>query len=225
MRYVIGDIHGCSKTLTALIRRLELSGNDELYFVGDLIDRGPGSKEVVDQIIYLSLKYKVICCRGNHEQLMLDSERSEEDFDRWLRNGGGYTLRSFGCRKYSELPASYRSFFESMKLYHELPDFLIVHAGFNFSENDIFSDQYAMLWTRDHRCELSKTKNRTIIHGHSPVTREETFLQLSEGKGDINIDNGCVYFDRPGFGNLTAIRLEDLELISVPYFERPTSIV
>jgi serine/threonine protein phosphatase 1 len=221
MRYVIGDVHGCIDTLDQLIESLDLNKNDQLFFVGDLIDRGPGSRQVCDLVIKVSSKVMdVFVCKGNHEQLMIDSIRSEFDRDRWLRNGGEETLSSFGISSYDEMPEKYKSFFQQMRLFVETPGFLIVHAGFNFENDDIFSDSNAMIWTRDHRADMIKTGNRKIIHGHTPVPLEKTRTSVDHQDDDIDIDTGCVYADRPGFGYLIALRLEDLRLFYVKNCER-----
>lgn len=216
MQYVIGDVHGCNKTLNSLLLKLKLNQADSLYFVGDLIDRGPDSKGVIDTIFEYAEKLKEVkCCRGNHEQLMFDSVKSKKDLEAWLRNGGDVTMKSFGIPSYFELPDKYKSFFLQMPFYIELEKAIIVHAGFGFENEDFLADTHSMLWTRNHVCDLVKTGNKTIIHGHTPVTIQSTLDMISDGKGDINIDTGCIYTDRDGMGRLTAINLNDMQLTSV----------
>src|SRR5580765_70608 len=103
--FAIGDIHGCAVTLEKLLfDELHITKGDELCFLGDYIDRGPRSKEVVDLIIKLSADgHRVHSLRGNHEQLFSDSEKSFDHFNNWLANGGTQTLDSFGVIRFSEL--------------------------------------------------------------------------------------------------------------------------
>ena len=67
-RIVIGDVHGHYDTLVALLDSISPTTNDEVYFLGDLIDRGPKSAQVVDLVMRNQFK----CLRGNHEEMMLD---------------------------------------------------------------------------------------------------------------------------------------------------------
>ncbi len=95
-RWVIGDIHGCSKTLTGLIKQIRTSGfkDDPLTFVGDLIDRGSNSASIVQYVI----DNKIDCCMGNHEifmQMFLDESVKFYDADRWKVVGGDKTLESY----------------------------------------------------------------------------------------------------------------------------------
>ena len=94
----IGDIHGCVHTLKDLLNRVSYSSQtDTLVFIGDYIDRGYFSYEVVDMLIKLQHqvgKDKVVCLRGNHEQMAIDAYR-HGDYPLWYRNGGHTTEYSF----------------------------------------------------------------------------------------------------------------------------------
>jgi len=90
----IGDIHGCAKSLDALLERLELSDDDHLLFVGDYIDRGPDSKGVIDRLLDLREEYECTFLRGNHESLMLGYLNAGA-FNLWRVNGGIATLQSY----------------------------------------------------------------------------------------------------------------------------------
>ncbi|MEO9595099.1 metallophosphoesterase family protein, partial [Rhodopirellula bahusiensis] len=69
-RHVIGDIHGCAKALRSMIQELAPTADDELIFLGDYIDRGPDSRDVVEQLITLQSTCKVVPLRGNHEWML-----------------------------------------------------------------------------------------------------------------------------------------------------------
>lgn len=94
----IGDIHGCVHTLKDLLNRVSYSSQtDTLVFIGDYIDRGYFSYEVVDMLIKLQHqvgKDKVVCLRGNHEQMAIDAYR-HGNYPLWYRNGGHTTEYSF----------------------------------------------------------------------------------------------------------------------------------
>ena len=94
----IGDIHGCVHTLKDLLNRVSYSSQtDTLVFIGDYIDRGYFSYEVVSMLIKLQHqigKDKVVCLRGNHEQMAIDAYR-HGNYPLWDRNGGHSTEYSF----------------------------------------------------------------------------------------------------------------------------------
>ena len=117
--YAIGDIHGCAKTVKKLLlNELKIIKEDTIYFLGDYIDRGSGSKEVIDFIIGLKNEnYHINTLRGNHEQLFMDSDRSFSDFQNWIANGGVATLESFEISRFSELEDVYKNFFNETKFY------------------------------------------------------------------------------------------------------------
>src|ERR1041385_5509223 len=103
--FAVGDIHGCAATLEKLLwQELRITRQDKIYFLGDYIDRGPASREVVELILGLQRKkYDIHILRGNHEQLFMDSENSFESFNDWLLNGGVETLDSFEVIRFSQL--------------------------------------------------------------------------------------------------------------------------
>ncbi len=89
--YVISDIHGCHKTLVALLDKITLSKSDFVYFLGDYINKGTQSKQVVDLLIDLKNQgYNITCLKGNHEAMIDDSLLLED----WV-GGATETLQSF----------------------------------------------------------------------------------------------------------------------------------
>ena len=92
--FAIGDIHGCLDKLLALMDLLDVDwSQDTVVFMGDYIDRGPDSKEVVESVLELRRKHgRVVCLAGNHEKMFLNwLDGREEDF--FLCNGGRSTLQ------------------------------------------------------------------------------------------------------------------------------------
>lgn len=102
--FAIGDIHGCSKALAALLNAIRPTQNDTLVFLGDFIDRGPDSKGVLDQLITLSERCNVVPIMGNHEEMLLGAlDGGVSDLQFWLNFGGTEMLASYGCRDAREV--------------------------------------------------------------------------------------------------------------------------
>lgn len=201
----IGDIHGCYHTLTDLLKDVDYSSaKDTLVFVGDYIDRGNFSYEVVTILKKMQQQAgedKVICLRGNHEQMAIDA--FEHDYNKetemldiygestqiWFYNGGEATLQSF--QKHGENLMSYIPWFKSLPLIYDTPEILFCHAGLSKpmvkdnTENDI-------LWGRDWINTDARCREKQVIFGHTPGN-ERLYTTKS---GDICIDAGCVFGGR-----------------------------
>jgi serine/threonine protein phosphatase 1 len=214
----VGDIHGCVKTFRKLVcDELQLNSNDHLILLGDIIDRGPDSKGVIDEIIAIKEQgIRVQVLQGNHEEMMINASQSNESNDYWLRNGGQETLDSFGVKHVSEIPSTYLDFIRHTEFYVETAEYIFVHAGLNFNKSDPFSDYDSMKWIRKMEVDPSKIGNRTIVHGHVPTTLP---LLLKPRKFEINLDAGCVYKDIRGMGNLLAYDVTNKKFFSVPNCE------
>jgi len=214
--FVIGDIHGCASTLRRLVERtLRPSPVDRIYLLGDLIDRGPDSKGVLDFIFDLRKRgLSVAAIRGNHEEMFLQAGCDPYYREIWSANGGLKTLASFQADGAGDIPPLYRNFLGSLPLYILLDEFVIVHAGLNFDTEDPFDDSEAMLWTRSPFVDRERIGGRRLICGHTPVTRSQ--LEASLGSSKIMLDNGCVFGGRPEMGSLAALELESMTLFLQP---------
>ena len=195
-QYAIGDIHGCSKTFNELLNKIGLNEGDELYLLGDYIDRGPDSKGVIDIIWRLRAKgIPVICLRGNHESMLLDALKYQEGRNDFMRNGGTQTLQSFDTVRPIDLPKEYIDFFKSLPIYHEVGDYILVHAGLNFLEANPLTDTESMMWIRNwyRRIDYKWLGNRIILHGHTPISLLEMIDQCENITNDkyLNLDGGC----------------------------------
>ncbi|MDE3183535.1 MAG: serine/threonine protein phosphatase [Bacteroidota bacterium] len=210
--FAIGDIHGCSKTFEKLLKdKIQLTKEDNIYCIGDYIDRGDDSKGVIDLIIELRAEgYPIYTLRGNHEQMMLDAVNDKKSLNLWLDNGGKKTLKSFGIKSQDELPQEYFSFLKETEFYLQKDNYIFVHAGLNFRNENLFEDKEAMLWERDFFPQQPALEDRLLIHGHTPIPL--TFILKQKGNC-INIDGGCVYRNRPHFGHLVAIDLKKREFL------------
>jgi len=224
-RFVIGDIHGCIQTFRYLVEEvLHLGPTDTLFLLGDTIDRGPGSKAVIDYLMELSVSLTVRPVMGNHEFMMLRSLEDEDFFRRWILNGCAETLISFGVDPsrvndrgcVSLIPGAYFDFFREWPLYEETDDFLFVHAGLDAFNKDPLGDLQSLLWTRNEDAPQDILKGRKLIHGHTPVALSIIRDRLKDpGTKVLNLDGGCVYNKYPGLGILVALDLDQMKLHSV----------
>lgn len=133
----IGDIHCCSDALAALIEAVAPGPADTVVTLGDYIDRGPHSRGVLDQLIALAGRCRLVPLLGNHDELLLDALRDVGTLRRWLSLGGADTLRSYGWvpggprRALADwIPGQHRAFLAGCRPYYETPTHLFVHAGF-----------------------------------------------------------------------------------------------
>lgn len=224
----ISDIHGCNLTFGNLLDQIAFSTSDELYILGDLIDRGPDSKGVFDRVFQMQeAGYSIKCLRGNHEQMCLDALAGEEEkVERWAINGGLQTMRSFEAVEPSEIPAQYLDFMADLPYCFELEDYVLVHAGLNLKRHFPTMDPHAMMWTRGWYQEFEDNRaeqwldDRLVVHGHTPIPNHKTsnMLQNLDQLPVVNIDNGCVFAGRKlGVGFLCAFDLTHQQLYWEPF--------
>lgn len=228
-QWVIPDVHGYVKTLRCLMEEIIRPARyDEIFFLGDYIDRGPDSKGVIDYIRGLHDDgFKIITLKGNHEDFMVELYGTEERSSTgwlftfaarkrkaWNAIGGKETLASFGANHLKEVPREYIEWMRNLPYYAVLDDFVLVHAGLNFNRQDPFEDKQAMLWFRDYDIIPEKIGNRRIVHGHVPVNMELITLAVkNKFYKFIDLDNGPYIQGRSGFGNLVALELTGMELV------------
>lgn len=227
-RWVIPDIHGCITTLKQLIETCIVpTKEDELYFLGDYIDRGPDGRGVIDYIMSMqSQGYNIGYLVGNHEYYCMNAFNMDKHrflgkskiHKEWERYGAKTTLKSFGAKRPRQIDEKYIDWMHKGHYFIELDDYILVHAGMNFNIDNPFDDTMSMMWARDFKVDRTKTGGKKIIHGHVPV--EYSLIQLfieSEGYDFIALDNGVYYRDQKvGFGNLMALELNSMQLIAQP---------
>jgi serine/threonine protein phosphatase 1 len=208
--FVIGDVHGCASELKTLLNKLPLHPNSTVVFLGDYIDRGPSSREVIETILKLRQFCKVVTLTGNHEAMLHDflQDPSSQGAGMFIYNGGGATLASYADEHGNyEIPDHHIQFFSQLVLSHHTPEFFFVHAGVpdvKLAELDEQKHRKEMLWVRRtfHRSGFKWEK--MIVHGHSPVP------EVHFGERRINVDTGCVYEQV-----LTALELPSKKIYSV----------
>lgn len=199
--FVIGDIHGCLPTLTKLLDRIVFSTTDSLYLLGDLIDRGTDSKGVIDLIRNLKKSgHNVNSIMGNHEAMMLHTLKDPGYLQYWKSQGGKETMESFGLDKPAQLSYEYLEFFRSLPFYLEIGNFLLVHAGFDFTMSNPLEDPNGMLWQRKWYESINYPwlGDRYILHGHTPIPKSRIEYQLKylETYRFLDLDAGCVWYNR-----------------------------
>lgn len=173
----IGDIHGEFDLLIELMDKIQFdSKEDTLVFLGDYIDRGKQSKQVVEYVSSLRSLYpnRVILLKGNHEDLATslienknlstEQERKrQESYDIWAFNGGWNTVESyFGeylCKE-KLIP-----FIDTLQLSYETDDFIFVHGGIPEGKTLENVTEYDLMWDRT----MSYDGRKTLVVGHTPV--------------------------------------------------------
>jgi serine/threonine protein phosphatase 1 len=202
--FAIGDIHGCIDQLQALMAKIPIDfARDTLVFMGDYIDRGPHSAEVVDYLVKLKRREPgVIFLKGNHED-MLEKYLDGTDRFTYLLNGGQQTLDSYLNRssrpEFHPIPPEHMEFFKSLRLIYETEDYIFVHAGLRPRVPLESQDTEDLLWIRDKFLYTRYNFGKPVIFGHTPLG--EPLVESNK----VGIDTGAVY------GNtLTCVQLPDL---------------
>lgn len=182
----IGDIHGCHIALENLLKQLEITSSDTVVVLGDVVDRGPGTKQSIEQLIELQKRCWLIFLQGNHEEMMLDAQEGGRIETAWLRYGGLETLESYGG-DYSSIPHSHWRFLKSGQMYWETDSEIFVHA--NLEPRVPLEDQSAewLRWTRLSGAEEPRNCGRRVICGHTNLEKGEPLVM----DGWVCIDTWC----------------------------------
>lgn len=209
--YVVGDVHGRVDLLHRIREQIAAdavtasSSRKVLIHLGDYVDRGESSRQVVDLLLDEPLDgFETVFLTGNHEEMMLGFLDNAAVGAMWLNNGGDATLFSYGVRmgngtsldqRYIEMQRSLREkvperhlvFLRDLKPYHVEGDYLFVHAGIL---PEIPLDQQVsqdLLWIRDEFLYSKADHGHCVVHGHTIVSQPE-FLP-----NRIAIDTGAYF--------------------------------
>jgi calcineurin-like phosphoesterase family protein len=218
--FVVGDIHGCAPELEALLHALPLEAGDTLAFVGDYIDRGHHSKDVVEMMIAVRARTDIgtVFLRGNHEEMCLGYlGRPGRWGEAWRMNGGSATLESYGmlpnvpvAEAVERIPAAHLQFMENLLPSYVAGRHLLVHAGIRPGRSLADQDEEDLLWIREEFISRPHDLPQTVIFGHTPQRNVLVDLPYK-----IGIDTGCVYG-----GWLTALEPNEGLLYQVAYGDR-----
>ena len=207
--YVIGDVHGCARTLERLLDKIP--DDRQIFSTGDLIDRGPDSRGVIS----LCIERGIQSVMGNHEHMFLDYMDGSPYYGRgiYLMNGGNKTVNGGGGR----MSGIHMEYIRSLPLYIETDFFFLSHAGVHFLRTiddacDLSLDMdYNILWNRAALADLGKPQ----VVGHN--MQRKVLKEKRDGRIiSINMDTGCC---NPGFGKLSAISFPDGEILSVSFLD------
>lgn len=215
--YAIGDVHGRDDLLARLLDRIQSEHQQNhpgktgvLVYVGDYIDRGARSREVIDRVMRGVPGFETVCLKGNHEDLLLKCVDSDDmhHWGVWLGNGGDATAESFGLEVglMDQDPAALAlavgskrlKWLEGLKLSHRAGRYFFVHAGIvpgRALEDQIEKD---LLWIRDRFLESDEDHGVVVVHGHTPSREPE--LKFNR----IGVDTGATFW-----GQLTAVALSE----------------
>lgn len=224
---IISDIHGCLKTLQALVDKVALTKSDQLIFIGDYIDRGPDSAGVIDFVMGLEASgYNVVPLKGNHEHHFCFAS---EQYD-------AATFSHYVCRlnKSNNLLdgdgkpiEKYINWMQNLPYYYLDERFMVVHAGVNVDIANPLDDHSAMLDRRiiDPESAQKYFNNLPIIHGHFPTPINEINEAIASRSRVIPLDNGCVYnkphstLDYTQLGSLCCFNPDSWQLVVQPNVE------
>ncbi|MDO7886141.1 metallophosphoesterase family protein [Hymenobacter cheonanensis] len=229
-RFAATDLHGCLRTFRYLVEQeLHLRPADHLYLLGDYVNKGPDSRGVLDYIMQLQdFGYQVQCLRGNHEhELLATIHGTPNANDMWkLAAERAMTLASFGVARAADIPAQYVRWMAALPLTLELPDFVLVHAGFDFAlpPDKMQQDTHSILYTRNFVFDPSRLAGRRLLHGHVPTPVAEVQASVAARAGAIGLDTGCAFRLNPELRHLAALDLDTWQLHLVENREEDYSI-
>lgn len=221
--FAIGDVHGCFDELYALVSHLisdqGVTEEDQVIFIGDLIDRGPASREVLEYVCSLKEKWpRTVVLRGNHEDMFLGFlGKGGFGGDVYLSNGGVECLKSYVLNPYLPgaqvaplIPTHHLELLENLEYGVTLGEFLFVHAGVNPRIRLATQDPHDFMWIRSEFTHAEHTFGKTVVFGHTPF--EDIFMHLPFKLG---IDTGLVYGNK-----LSAVELVEGDLYQVEFGEQ-----
>lgn len=216
--YAVGDIHGRADLLDVMAAAIAADihakpvANSQTIFLGDYIDRGPASAQVMDRLARGDFPTPIITLSGNHEDLFQKMLRGALDVQSFCSNGGDATLRSYGLdpqairrlrpRDLDEMlraaiPLRHRAFLDAAPPSHTVGDYFFCHAGARPGVSLDWQSEHDLMWIRGEFLNSDYDFGRMIVHGHTPV---ETPQVRANG---INVDTKAF-----ASGVLTAIVLE-----------------
>jgi serine/threonine protein phosphatase 1 len=201
----IGDVHGCGLALDAVLNSIDPKSGDCIVFLGDVVDQGKESRDVLERIIALKKQCQVVLIQGNHEEMMFAARENEKALRYWENCGGVQTLNSYRFGgTLDEIPAEHWALLETCVPYYETDEFILTHA--NFLAHLAMADQpeYSLRWELfDEATKRPHFSGKTVVVGHTEQKDAEV-LDLGFAKC---IDTVCCKY-----GWLTALDLHSGEV-------------
>lgn len=178
--YAIADLHGrfdlLEKALKAIAKDVETCptpGGHKIITLGDYIDRGKQSKEIIDKLIDqqdgCQMGSNLICLKGNHEDIMVQTLLQPLDINWWVGNGGGKTLESYGSiYPYSTgwVNEEHIKWMAALPLYYETPKQVFVHAGIPNEGPLEDQDKEKLIWMLYGKDDAGGWRRKHVVHGH-----------------------------------------------------------
>jgi serine/threonine protein phosphatase 1 len=216
-RIIIGDVHGHYNGLMALLEAIAPGSDDRVYFLGDLIDRGPQSAQVVDFVLHSPYQ----CLLGNHELMLLDvlsGRASNQVRQAWLYSGGYETLTSYQT---VSIPHDHIDWMQSLPTYLDLGDVWLAHAGVDpkLTLAEQTADQLCWVRHEFHGTKQPYFPDKLIIVGHT-ITFTLPGVKpgkLAQGQGWIDIDTGAYH---PKSGWLTGLDITNQVVYQVDVYDK-----
>ncbi|MBQ1251308.1 MAG: fructose-bisphosphatase class III [Firmicutes bacterium] len=196
--YVMSDLHGCYREFFAMLKKIGFSAEDQLYIIGDVVDRG---RKNIPLLQYIMKEPNITLLLGNHELMMREALESGDN-DLWFYNGGIFTLK-----EYQKLPKAEQAeifdYLYSLPLFVDLTvagrNYRLIHGAPLEDETDIEGN----VWERPEPSDVF-FDDRTAIIGHTPTRCYTDKDRIFYADNFIDIDCACVYY-----GHLACLRLED----------------
>ncbi|MFW6263989.1 MAG: metallophosphoesterase family protein, partial [Cyanobacteriota bacterium] len=212
-RIFIGDVHGHYEALISLLEAIAPNQDDSVYFLGDLIDRGPNSAEVVQFV----MEQNYLCLRGNHEEMLLEAlgkgQPSAAALQGWLYSGGQRTMESYGE---DGIPSEHIEWIQNLPTYLDLGDIWLVHAGVDPRLPIEKQSAEQFCWIRDefHTMKTPYFPDKLIITGHTITFTLPGVMpgKLAKGQGWLDIETG-VYHRQSGW--LTGVDMTQRQVYQV----------
>jgi serine/threonine protein phosphatase 1 len=174
--------------LDRLLELIEADSNSlareaTIVFLGDLVNRGPASRQVLERLIEgrRDRGQRWITLRGNHDQLFIDAitGKSEAAFEQLMRKGGAETLASYGARRKEAslararraAPSEHLRFLESLPFSYMADDYFFVHAGVDPDRPLDNQSEKTMMTIREPFLRKAHRLPRTVVHGHVPCAK------------------------------------------------------
>jgi len=225
-KFAIGDVHGSLKYLQALIEKCLAYAEEQqtlphFIFLGDYVDRGSQSREVLSCLQHLpeilGSGSKVTCLRGNHDQMFIDAVL-HRDIDGWLSNGGDETLNSYArepsnlrydplLKIYGPLMGAHAKWLDTLPLSFEDEYRFYCHAGIRPGVPLDRQEPHDLLWIRHEFLVFKHRHPKLIVHGHSP-TMSGPDLRINR----LNLDTGACMG-----GKLTAAVFNDTQAVPLGF--------